>query len=527
MGRAYEKVRAFIERHSMLGSSSGIVVAVSGGADSVALLDMLVRLRESSLQAQRAPYITIHVAHLDHRLRGRESAEDAEFVSRLAQSLGLPLTADSADVAAESARSGRGIEETARELRYRFLSATALAAGCDRIATGHTMNDQAETFLMRLARGAGLRGLASIRPVSVLQGSGGGGGGGGGGGRIKKKKKKTKQHPPHPPKPLLCVTREEVEGYCRERGLEFRTDMTNFSLDYARNRVRLTALPALAGVNPRAVENIARATEAIAEDEDALFRVASLLLDEARVGSATGISKAAARSEIFAYSVTAMLGRPAGLRRRMIIEAIVRAREANPGQAAQITAAHVASVERLLNDGASGRHIELPGGLQAWREFNALVFRSAGPLRTVEGLPFESEISASNPTVEAGGFRISLERGIATDQFDRVIGEARLERNRAGRDWMIVALDDCALPERLSVRPRRAGEQAGVLGGRRTKKLKNLMIDHKIPTSRRADWPIVATPDGRYVWSPGLPPAEEFAARDKAKSLARLRASTV
>ncbi|HVF92298.1 MAG TPA: tRNA lysidine(34) synthetase TilS, partial [Blastocatellia bacterium] len=143
MSKSFEKVSNFIDRHSMLHGASGVVVAVSGGPDSMVLLDLLVR-------SNAAP---LHVAHLDHRLRGDESGADADFVRDRAAGAGLPVTLASIDVRREAGARGRGIEEVARELRYAFLLETALASGCDRIATGHTMDDQAETFLMRLARG--------------------------------------------------------------------------------------------------------------------------------------------------------------------------------------------------------------------------------------------------------------------------------------------------------------------------------------------------------------------------------------
>jgi tRNA(Ile)-lysidine synthase len=123
--------------------------------------------------------------------------------------------------------------------------------------------------------------------------------------------------------------------------------------------------------------------------------------------------------------------------------------------------------------------------------------------------------------------RITLTRGRPGETLAASLAEARRERERAGRDWMVAVLDAAALPHRLIVRPRIAGERAAVLGGRRTKKLKNLMIDHKIPSSLRAVWPVVATPDGRYVWSPGLPPDVEFAAHDETSGLAILRASGI
>ena len=164
----------------MFDGSRGVVVAVSGGPDSVALLDMLVRLASGdrgrglgvggepqSLAPSPQPLLPLrlHIAHLDHTLRGRESAEDAEFVRALAEKHELQVTIGSAAVGAAAEASGRSVEELAREIRYKFLLDVANETGCDRIAAGHTMTDQAETFVMRLIRGAGSRGLASMRPV--------------------------------------------------------------------------------------------------------------------------------------------------------------------------------------------------------------------------------------------------------------------------------------------------------------------------------------------------------------------------
>jgi tRNA(Ile)-lysidine synthase len=122
---------------------------------------------------------------------------------------------------------------------------------------------------------------------------------------------------------------------------------------------------------------------------------------------------------------------------------------------------------------------------------------------------------------------VSIERGRPGHLREASIAEARREAASSGRDWIVVVLDDLALPENLVVRNRMKGERAHVVGQRKSKRLKNLMIDHKIPSSRRRDWPIVTTPDGRYIWSPGLPPAVEFAARDETTTLAILRASGV
>ncbi|MGA9768125.1 MAG: tRNA lysidine(34) synthetase TilS [Blastocatellia bacterium] len=493
MSGTFGRVRSFITRHAMFKDARGVVVGVSGGPDSVALLDMLARLREMPTSLFN---LKLHVAHLDHRLRGRESARDAQFVRQMAARLGVSVSIEACDVRAEAESSRRGIEEVAREIRYDFLLRVARKVDCDRICTGHTMSDQAETFLMRLARGAGLRGLAAMRPVTKAHTFG-----------------KDEGGAFHPllVRPLLSITREEVEAYCKKRGLEFRIDATNLSADYTRTRVRRDVLPALRSINPRVVESIARAAEIIQADEDALDHLASRFLDEARLNYSR---------EPVAYRVAALLAQSAGLRRRMLILAINRVRASSTEE---ITSTHIASVERLLADRMSGKRIELPCGLEIWREFDTLVFT----LPTDRASAAEAcELSVRNPRVEAGGFNLTLERGPSASTFEVVLEQAEGEKRRGGTDWLIAALDDDAIPDRLVVRPRKPQDRALVAGQRKIKKLKNLMIDHKIPSSRRRSWPVVTTPDDRYIWSPGLPPAVEFAATDETKRLAILRALT-
>jgi tRNA(Ile)-lysidine synthase len=480
--QALEKALSCIHRHAMLEPASGVVVAVSGGADSVALLDILLRLRS----VEEFSGIRLMVAHLDHQLRGEESTEDAEFVRALAHKSGLDFAVKAIDVKAEAKACGRGLEETAREIRYKFLLDTARQSGCDRIATGHTMNDQAETFLMRLARGSALRGLSCMRPfVPAHQFS--------------------PSAPPLPRspaplliRPLLLVTRDEVEEHCRAHGLEFQKDATNLNLDYARNRARHRALPALCEINPRAVEAIARAAEIIADEEDALTHLAIRLLDESRIEREN------------AYSIAAMIAQPRALRRRMMIEAIGRAGSTGVGSK------HVAALERLLESAESGARVQLPGRIEAWREFDGIAFRIAG-----ETDDYQFEMIGECSMVEAGGLLIVAHRRRPTESLDELMEEARRERKARGRDWMMAILDDRRLPDVLIVRPRQRGERAGVAG---IKKLKSMMIDHRIPASRRSLWPVVATPDGQYVWSPGLPPARQFAPGDETSSLAILRA---
>ena len=572
----------------MLNGSRGVVVAVSGGPDSVALLDVLVRIaagdrgRGFGVAGERAQEskllsaslaspqpllpLRLHIAHLDHMLRGRESAEDADLVRALAERHELPVTIKSAAVGEAVEASGRGVEELAREIRYKFLLEIANETGCDRIAAGHTMTDQAETFLLRLIRGAGSRGLASMRPVSAVPvdtargGQGEGETGRGGDGRRGEAEKgrqgdaetgrdgeesKVQDEaaaddtwcvssspllPVSPSplliRPLLCITRHEIEDYCRERGLEFRTDFTNESLHYTRNRLRNEIFPALKAINPRVVEAISRAADNLASDQDALQNLTSSRLENARLEK--GLEHRGASAFRATYSIASLMEQTEGMRRRMIIEAIRRLRDSAivepEGPPGEVNATHVASIESLLKPEASGKHVDLPGGFEVWREFDALVFKPGTP---IEAGQYQTEINSSSPRVEAGGFAFLLRRGVHVHSLKAIMEETQRKAGQSGLDWMTVAVDDRALPESLLIRPRLPGERARVVGQTRIKKLKNLMIDHRIPSSRRANWPIVTTPSGCYVWSPGLPPALQFAARDETAGLAVIRASAI
>ncbi|HEY7624124.1 MAG TPA: tRNA lysidine(34) synthetase TilS, partial [Candidatus Limnocylindria bacterium] len=214
-------VRDYIRAHDIF-RPGPLVVAVSGGADSTALLLLLADL---------APELglVLHVAHFDHRTRPKQSAADADFVATLANSVGAPIRIGRAARAPKS-------EDEARRARYEFLRRAATEIGATAIATGHTRDDQAETVLLHLVRGAGLGGLAGIRPLRDGLA-----------------------------RPLLAIARRETVAVCRAARVKPRTDPTNRALRFARNRVRLKVLPELAKINPRVVEAIARLADAAAE----------------------------------------------------------------------------------------------------------------------------------------------------------------------------------------------------------------------------------------------------------------------
>lgn len=229
-----------VERYQMIQPGDTVAAGVSGGADSVALLDFLRHLRRS------VPF-TLLVCHLDHQLRGEESRRDAAFVRELAERWGLPYRCRQADAAAWARLHRLTVEEAGRQLRYAFFRKCAGEAG--KIATAHTLSDSMETVLLNLCRGTGPRGLRGIPPVR---------------GNIIR--------------PLFACTRREVEDYCQERGLAFVTDSTNLLPDYSRNRIRLEVLPRLELLNPALPAAFARFMDRMA-DQWALTRQ---LAEEAR-----------------------------------------------------------------------------------------------------------------------------------------------------------------------------------------------------------------------------------------------------
>ena len=235
-----KKVRDYICRHEMINPGDHVYVAVSGGADSMCLLFLLKELSGDM-------DFSLSAVHGEHGIRGQESVDDMAYVKNECEKFGIPVIVESVDAAGVSEMTGTTLEEAARNERYRVFE----SLDADRIALAHHMADQAETFIFNALRGTGLRGLRGMIPVRDRY-----------------------------IRPLLCITRQETEEYCRQKHIEYRQDLTNEDLDITRNRIRHTVIPELARLNEKAVEHICETAAELTETEDYLDQMTGKAFEE-------------------------------------------------------------------------------------------------------------------------------------------------------------------------------------------------------------------------------------------------------
>lgn len=308
-----------------------VVVAVSGGADSTALLLALDELTKTKRLA-----LKLTVAHLNHGLRGEAGRADALWVAALARQLDCELKQGSAQVKQRARETSDNLEQAARRARYEFLGTAARECGAQIVLTAHTIDDQAETLLLRLLRGSGMDGLGGMQPVRALEA----------GSEVLLIR------------PLLSwASRAATEEYCRERNVEFRIDAMNEDESFARVRVRKALLPLLRTFNGRASEALARTAQLLREDAAALNVAAAELL-------AAASEKATNDGPPPLLRVQVLRAAPPALRRRALRQWLAAGR----GHLRRLEMVHLVAVEGLLDGERGGRTIELPGGTTVSRK---------------------------------------------------------------------------------------------------------------------------------------------------------------
>jgi tRNA(Ile)-lysidine synthase len=453
-GDLKQRVLGFIQKEGLIQGEKRLLVGVSGGPDSVCLLHILCQLKEEL-------GVSLHVVHLDHMLRGADSAADAGYVSALAQRLGLPTTVAGRDVGAYQEGHRLSMEEAARAVRYDFFYEVAEAIGARRIALGHTADDQVETILMHLVRGSGLAGLRGMQPVTLWRSSGGA--------------------TLVVVRPLLEVARAETEAYCRAHDLAPRTDFSNYALNYTRNRYRYELIPLLESYNPNIGAALMRTARAASDDLSFLEEQVSLVWDRVVKEQPNGLL----------LETKAMTSLHPALQRHLLRRALGQLQ----GDLTDIEATHIEKMMEALSKPA-GKRLFLPRGLVFYVGYNTcLVTRGAevGPFLPLEG---EHRLNVPGDTA-LPGWRV---RASITPPGERAEGfRACFDLDEAGRE--------------LVVRGRKAGDRFQPLGMEETKKLQDFMVDAKIPRSWRDRVPLVCSPKG-ILWVVGWRIDERVKVRD-------------
>ncbi len=440
------KVRKTIRKYGMLHGGDRVLVAVSGGVDSVALLHVLLELRKEY-------GIELLVCHLNHGLRGEESLRDERFVGTLAGRLGLPFLTRSLDAASVSGMEGEGLQEVARRLRYRFYEEVAEEEGGQSVAMGHNSDDQAETVLMRFLKGSGAAGLRGIPPVR---------------GRYIR--------------PLIEVSREEIEAYVKVNGIDHVEDSSNYKRDYLRNSIRHELLPFIEKrYNSGIRATLNRLASTISLDDDYIMGEADSAMERAVISR---------RGDRVVLDRVAMAEASEAVRSRIYIKLLSYLIE----NKARFSHTHLRSMSGMTIDGPPNISIDLPMGLKFVREYERVILGR----RMEDWAPaFEDVLRIPGETrIEKAGVRLcaTILDGIP-DTF-----------RGCGRFRAYFDLESLEMP--VIVRGFRHGDRVVVLGMDGRRKVKDLFIDEKVPAGMRPMVPILVS-GGEIIWVAGLRQSEK------------------
>ncbi len=444
-----KQVRATIKKYNMLSPGDRVLTGVSGGPDSVALVHILTAVA-SDLG------IEIYIAHLNHCFRGQDAVDDAEFVRQLASKLQLQAVIESRDVSRFIAENRLSKQEGSREVRYSFFKETAKKFACNKIATGHNANDQAETILNNFLRGSGAAGLGGIPPVRN--------------GYIIR--------------PLIEVSRKEIERYCTQNELFPRTDKSNLKNIYTRNRIRLELIPYLeTEYNSNLVDTLVRTGEIFRDEEEYLQAEAKRFWE--KVVEKEGHGEVVFLTNLF-------LAAPKAIQKRLIR----RAWAALTGSVHNLGYLHITNAIEVIRSAQTGSSMDLPGGIVLIKSYEMFSL-SCDSSRT---LPEDASQSEYSYQLKIPGITFIPETGDAI--------EVSIESNISepgpgyGVNEVFIDMDLVTLP--LTVRNRRPGDWFKPFGFDGTKKLKKFLIDCKVSRTDRQLLPVVVSDEVNIVWVAGL-----------------------
>ena len=444
-----------IERYALLKSNDRIIVGVSGGPDSMALVHLLQQ------SAERYGCF-LAVVHVNHLLRGEQAKREADFVASWCQKQGLPCVVGQRDVKALAKARGLSIEAAGHQARFQVFREAAIRFDANKLALGHHQDDRAETVLLHLIQGTGIDGLAALAPAEgwIIR-------------------------------PLIEATKEELLTYCEEEGLPYFLDASNDDLWYLRNRIRHQLLPLLrAEYNPQMSKALVRL--AVTAQEDSRY------LEEQAQRAWEGCARIASAAVYLDLSLWRRL--PLAIGRRVLRRCYGALEKSGQGLSYQQTEALVSLAREELGQ----KTLDLPGRIRAVKSYDQLVMT-----REETKVPLAYQLCWN------------IKEPLALPDGSLLTAEWSEEPLSYGRDFQQVLLDGERLPQVLTVRTRRTGDQLKPLGMQGKKKVKQYFIDKKVPQSARDGWPLVFS-GGELIWLPGLTIGEGYQATEKTQKYCRL-----
>ena len=457
-----QKVLTYIRDQHLLQPGDRVAIACSGGADSVALLRILVDLRDEL-------GVVLSVAHFHHQIRGAQADEDQQFVQELAARLQMECHCGSGNVPSYAAAQKISLETAARDLRHRWFAELIKQKNLDKIATAHTLDDQAETVLMRMIRGTGVRGLAGIAPAQKMK---------------------------YLVRPLLTTSRAEIEAYLKGVGQPWREDASNLDAGHTRNRVRHALLPLLEReFNPAIRQTLANLAElAQAEDEYWNNELSSLLPRLIHEGkpSRSGRSSSGESRNVLALDLSALRALPLALRRQAIHGTVQRL-------GVSLEFKHIQQLTEVIEQAKPGKKMALPGDLVATRtarevQFSRQAQETLGDYCYPLPIPGEVAIPELGSTIRA-----------------RLISAGK---QKASGYNAASLLNPSLLGPELAVRNWRAGDRFFPAHSQSPKKVKELLqpgrLGQELSIVQRHTWPVIES-KGQIVWMRGFPVSHDFA----------------
>jgi tRNA(Ile)-lysidine synthase len=448
--------RDTVKKYKMFRRGDSLCAAVSGGVDSTVMLHLLNSLKDEFS-------LTLIVCHLNHNLRGKESERDFQFVKRTARGLGLAF---------EGKRIKKGehkegsLQEWARARRYEFLEEAAEKYGARRVALGHNLDDQAETVLMRLIKGSGLRGLAGMDPVRGIY-----------------------------IRPLIGINREEIERYAQKKNIKYVIDSSNKSKKYLRNRLRLELIPSIEKwYNPNLNQTLARTARAFGRDYEYIRGEAERAIP--------GVIKQR-KKEIIVLDRKGLLS----MHEALTVRVFLKAAELLEVESA-LYGSHIDSFFGIIKGRRPNACVNLPG-LRLRREYDSIILTTKEHREPMPSMLFDKELTVPGVTlIEGTGCLLKA-------------AVLKKRPTLTGKDWKTAYFDYEALSKPLRVRSVRIGDRMSPMGMEGHKKLKDLFIDAKVPRVERATIPLVES-GGEVIWVVGLRQAESFRVTKRTKRVLKI-----